>query len=582
MASKSLQHFLLFTLLTVVSGGCVYFQDIAPPERLPVIVPVNAEKARKELSEYKELDEESYQINNVYIVNRPISEKDEFIPEFVNFFHWTTEKHVIRSELLFRRDETVKNEKIHESARNLRSLYALKEVDIYLLPSENDEGHDAVVMTRDQLSSNVRWGASGSGDYRSLHIEGGDSNLFGRLYSVNVAYDAVNFVNSGTIRLAQPRIAGSAWGISLFHSRQFVQEQNNRESSGMVLRKPFRTLSDKHYFKLTLSESEGMNYDFNGGDVAFARDRETGRVVPLITYSRTFRREFEYRHAIGRLERFEFGAGMGEIYRKYDPVPYDQQYQIKPEEVIEVSDSFRNRFLDADDNARFVSGTFSYKNIEYLKRRNYQAYFYTEDLQRGFIITNKARLAHPAFQRPDHYIQNTLLTSYIYDRDDIRNVVSGSRSVRYYFNREQPWRNDMTEAENRFYWFRDYGTWAMRTHFAIGHHLEKSFRFDAGGEYLRGYPLGLDLGSRAWLVSTEYRTPPWRFIYFAIAGVVFFDVGQVSENTDEPYRALASPGIGLRFNLVEFDRNIFRLDYGFPLEGESSGPSLNFGLQHSF
>ena len=122
--------------------------------------------------------------------------------------------------------------------------------------------------------------------------------------------------------------------------------------------------------------------------------------------------------------------------------------------------------------------------------------------------------------------------------------------------------------------------------------LDRNDRFFAGGQYsIRGYPtdslgpveeLGdqfFPLGGKSLLViNEEFRFDVWN----PVAGLVFFDLGNVWEDTAEFDSSLfKSIGIGLR---ADTPIGLLRLDWAFPLdrrEGDSSS-KVYFGFGNTF
>jgi hypothetical protein len=95
---------------------------------------------------------------------------------------------------------------------------------------------------------------------------------------------------------------------------------------------------------------------------------------------------------------------------------------------------------------------------------------------------------------------------------------------------------------------------------------------------LRGYDNGAFrvVGGSRILANVEYRTLPWELSSIHVGGVLFYDVGSVYEDLGE-LDLHHGAGVGLRFLFPQFNRSVFRLDLGAPLDQSGFTVLLAYG-----
>jgi hypothetical protein len=85
---------------------------------------------------------------------------------------------------------------------------------------------------------------------------------------------------------------------------------------------------------------------------------------------------------------------------------------------------------------------------------------------------------------------------------------------------------------------------------------------------LRGYQATAVSGRHAFISNLEFRSRPLQLWSAQLAGVLFHDMGDAFNRVRELH-VLHGMGVGLRFLLPELDRDVFRVDLGFPVPASS-------------
>lgn len=111
--------------------------------------------------------------------------------------------------------------------------------------------------------------------------------------------------------------------------------------------------------------------------------------------------------------------------------------------------------------------------------------------------------------------------------------------------------------------------------------LEQQF-FIGGFDTIRGYLDSRFRGSSVWYSNLEYRISSLDYRWLALQHIAFVDAAGVSDRV----RTLgnlsgASTGVGLRIMVPKIYSVVIRVDYAFPLIGETTS-GLSFGAQQFF
>ena len=91
-------------------------------------------------------------------------------------------------------------------------------------------------------------------------------------------------------------------------------------------------------------------------------------------------------------------------------------------------------------------------------------------------------------------------------------------------------------------------------------------RFLLGGNTrLRGYLFDEFIGKDLVAQNLEFRSRPVQIITLQVGGALFYDVGDAFDGFSNLHLK-HSVGVGLRLLFPQFDRTVFRIDWGLPLE----------------
>lgn len=123
---------------------------------------------------------EGKQIESIEIVTLEVIEDRDPAPGFLNIFHATTLKRVIRSELLFEEGQTYDSRRVTESARNLRKRRQLSVVLLVPLVGSAPDKVKMLVITKDVWSLRLNTNFQiYEGKLIKLLLQPAEENMFG-------------------------------------------------------------------------------------------------------------------------------------------------------------------------------------------------------------------------------------------------------------------------------------------------------------------------------------------------------------------------------------------------------------------
>jgi hypothetical protein len=98
-----------------------------------------------------------------------------------------------------------------------------------------------------------------------------------------------------------------------------------------------------------------------------------------------------------------------------------------------------------------------------------------------------------------------------------------------------------------------------------------------GTDRLRGYQPDAFRGPHAIVANAEYRTPPFEVLSIQVAAALFYDVGDAfgevvdAQGNVDKLDLRSGAGAGLRLGFPQLQRDVFRIDAGFPLTNSEYG-----------
>ena len=278
--------------------------------------------------------------------------------------------------------------------------------------------------------------------------------------------------------------------------------------------------------------------------------------------------------SFGRENKLDMYAGLAAYSYRYmapDNFPYDEAARRW----------YATTYLPLSQDAAFAFVTYHARATRYVKLRDVDTFALTEDFLLGHDVKAEARFALGLSDVSHGYIEGRLEAAYrLYRGDNLlslrllaRTAYMPARSavegffVNYHLD---------AEVKNAFprLWI---GRFHVRLRSTMRHNdLFNSSSYLGGDTGLRGYPSLHFEGENLLVVNAEYRSLPINFFTLHLGFVLFYDGGAVYGGPDprdptreQPFVYRQTLGLGIRALFPQFDREVLRVDFGFPMSGDA-------------
>lgn len=541
---------------------------------------------------------EGKRIQSIEIVPLDVFDERDPVPDFVNVFHVTSRKYVIRRELLFQKGDVYDPLRIDESARNLRN--DIRQLSLVLIVPASGSRPDRVrvlVITKDVWSLRLNWDASASnGKLTNFVLNPSEQNLLGTHTNIGAYFRLRPDTYSLGARFANPRVAGSHIQASIAANVIFNRDTGHSEGSYgyFVYEQPLYSRETKWGFRTAAAWLDETTRSYVGltprvfiarprsfaspdcaADPACARSYastpvlpELGWHIPYVYLTEREVGESSVVRSFGKLYKYDFSVGV-EVDRRHYRTPDLSHYDPR------AVSAFIKSELPVNDTR--ISPVFQLH--AYSSRLKQFLDFETLGLQEDYNIGHELFWrVYPASR--DLGSSRTMLgthagLSYTLPLGDgLVRAVSASTIELATEQRDDA----LLELDVR----------AVTPHLGLGRLLVDGVLLDryrnylnrkfvlGGDTRLRGYPLGAFLGKDVLAVSAEFRSRPVEILSAQTGVALFYDVGDAFDGFDE-MKLKQDAGIGLRVLFPQLDRVVFRADWGFPLSpGYKSFPGSLF------
>lgn len=494
---------------------------------------------------------------NVFDTDKP--KYDNYLFKLANRIHYTTDKDVIRRELLFEQGEPYPWELAEETGRNIRNR--LPVFDAWLTVDTLPNGHlQVTVVTIDEWTLSLGPSISREGNESRFDLTATERNLFGRGQEVRTEW-------------VLQEADDNYFGLSYFNRRirgyDYSVDMGLNTDPQQGLRwfrvsRPFYSLSQDYAYSVGLNDSDGRR-DIYSNDRRIARSYYEGNLLNLFGAMRTgtYRRKLQ--------------LNLQYIYR------YESNFDKVIEADASAADSALARSSFPTDTTYHLTRLgLQIANLDFAKMTRIDGFDYTED----FALGQGIGLSYGRAFKPD-------FNNHVYDVAEL-NVVQGYKvgsNLLYLDYQHLFWFRGSADIRRNaavsiyFYSRRtDFLTVALHSAYVADWRDEEADGLVLGGSSgLRGYDKFFLTGDRRLTASAEARFFPGLTIHSAVVSPVLFgDFGQMWKSGD-PARldhSYGAVGAGLRIGLEHSSRaRIIRIDVAY---SEFNGWQLSIGTDHYF
>lgn len=512
-------------------------------------------------------------VEHIHIARSEVFVEDEPFPTFPNHLHWLTVEETVRREVLLAPGQPWDAAKAMETARNLRDLRIFSVVAVVPVRTADPEKVSVLVVTRDLWSLRLEWNLQFNDDQiDQLLVQLTERNLFGRNKRVLGRVLVLPLTWSLGEAYVDRRLVGENFQLEQSFDAYFRREDNDFDgfTTRVELSRPFYDLQQGYGFRLTAQIQDRVFRQYQGGEIITYDDPDT---VEEEAIRRVFEAEAVQVSALARhqfagafTQRLAWGLGasrlgVGALAESRIPAGYRGdgfERDVLPRALTQVYpvvawSGFSNDFKTFQDLASFGQ---------------------SEDERLGPDLAVSVSVPLEVLGSTADAVLTSGSAAYAhgFGGDGLAEVAVGA-SVRFedgdFIDRELVLRGRFATPRAPFGRIVTRGDWLLNAE-----HSRNAPITLGGHNGLRGYPseFFLAFGGDRVRANAEYRTPPFVWHYLHLGAVAFYDAGDLYDCADgcrdggRTFTWHHAIGGGLRILFPQFNREVFRLDLGFPLE----------------
>jgi hypothetical protein len=598
LAARAWLPALFCCLLTLASSSAAQSGDNSIANRR--FSPLEQERIRRALERQHgklDLHPGNKRIESIEIVALEVFEPEDPVPQFVNWFHPTTQQRVIERELLLRVGSSYDQSLSDETERNLRGLGLFSVVLALPMQGSSESSVRYLVITKDLWSLRVGWdGRINEGVVDYLALSPTEFNLLGtgrRLFGSAVFSRRTYTLGAGFI---EPRLADAHLYLSARFDATFDCGSGKLQGTqgSFDYEHPLYSSRSRWSYGTSVAWRNGQSpFDVNNNAVGaicsveapdyspwvIPSSGKTGLYPNLFIYdSQSFSQNFTRSYGIRYKTDLSFGLEATRFAARAVDLSgiragrSDVPGELTPYEISQVEG--RYNYLLPRSSTRISP---------YLQITSYTTRYHVDLNADTLALQESYRLGQ---------IANLKIYPALKDLGSSRNLLGISASLSYAMAVDTGYLkatagqvielSQLNETDARL---------TLGLHFNSPRLLPGRFVYDArvvdtyrnysngyqvlgGTGRLRGYVAVAASGWNAVVSNLEFRSRPLQLWSAQLAGVVFHDMGDAFNRIGDLH-LLHGVGFGLRFLLPELDRDVFRVDVGFPVPANSPGGHIS-------
>jgi Omp85 superfamily domain len=504
---------------------------------------------------------EGKQIEEIQIVTLDVFDERDPMPDFVNVFHATTREHVIRRELLFEEGTPYRALLANETARNLRQLIQLSIVLVVPAKGSAPDRVRVLVITKDVWSLRLNWLLqSQNAHINYLALNPSEENLFGSHAVIGGLFVLDPASYSLGASLSHKRLLGTHELLTL--SANFIRNRDSGEAEGSFgefrYGQPLYSLDTRWSWGAAIVWRHDIARQFYGIHVA-GYDAKATKAIDRIPeqYNRDrLYGGYEVVRSFGRRLKYDLSVGIEALRSAYDAPDLSG---FDPRAAAE----FLHSYLPPSDQRISPFVQLHAHRTDYSSLIEVETLGLQEDFRRGHDLVLRIYPASSSLGSTRDLLGSLSILSYTFPiGDGLLRPLLGSRIQYASHGRDDAlFQGDLRFVSPRL----GFGRLVLD-----GEVLDRARNYSnarsvlGGDNRLRGYAPGALQGTHLLAANAELRTTSLDILSAQVGAAAFYDLGA----TPDDFRHVElrqGTGVGLRVLFPEFDRIVFRADWGFPL-----------------
>jgi hypothetical protein len=509
----------------------------------------------------------------------------DFAPDWPNHFHWLTEESTVRREVLLRQGEPFRQALADESMRNLRALGVFSLVSIVAVETGDPAHVGVVVYTRDLWSLRLEQAFAGVGTTFALDAALVERNFLGRNKTLSLRFGLETFTYRVGETYLDPRVNGG--GLRLYEAFDVTMNRDSGRPEGsastLLFGRPFYDLAQTFAFDLLAYYRVSVQRGVSGGRIVGFDTRagdEHGKrcslaqagCVAKVWEERALKVEAGAHHRVGDRYKHTFSAGAG--FK-------DRDAEANSESGLQASerDVFEAEVLPRVRREAYPFLGYRLADVTYVSFEHLATFGQTESVRVGPFFSGRLAAPLEVVGSTDDALVASAGAGYVWaEHDALVDALMQARA-----------RLERVGAVDRGFVARLraaspsidglYGRLVLHGVLDARDRDTQNTLVTLGGDAgLRGYPSQYfyGFGVSRWVSNVEYRTRPWMLQSIHLGLVAFYDVGSVYASL-RTARVHHAAGAGVRVLFPHFNRHVFRLDAGVPLDGAGFAVTLSYG-----
>jgi hypothetical protein len=498
-------------------------------------------------------------VESIEVVPLDVIEPRDPAPRFLNIFHATTRKAVVRREVLLEPGKPYRQVLVDDTLRDLRRLPELSLVLVIATRGSAPDRVGVVVITKDVWSLRASWNISETpGGVEEFLLSPTETNLLGTQQTIRADYIYQPSAQTFGLAYTLPRLEGSRIAVQTFADVMINRQSGSLEGSygSLVAGEPLYSGLTPWAWDATVSWVDVLARRYQNAQlgVFVAAD---GVPVPFEYRHRNYQAVYELTRSFGWALKHDLtlsAAVLRDVYRT-------EFSGVNPDAVAD----FVAHEVPRSDTRVGPSLSYHLYEKRYLRVIDFETLALQEDFGLGADVVLSVSPSFRALGSTRNVVDLYGAAQYTAAfRDGLARVFVASDT--------QPAENGLSDASINpgahivSPTIAGIGRIVLDAQLLYRYRNYLNIRTTLGGsDHLRGYPTNFFVNKDLFAYNVEFRTRPVEILSCELGGVIFYDVGDAADGI-EHLRPFQSVGFGLRGLFPQLDRVVLRADIGFPAE----------------
>ncbi len=523
-------------------------------------------------------------IERIDVIPLDVIETRDPVPTWLNAFHATTRRSVIRREMLLRAGDRYQQVLVDETIRNLRRLPQLSVILVATAKGRTPNHVVVVIITKDVWSLRASWNVVATpGGIEQFLLAPTETNLLGTHQTIRGTFILEPSASTFGLAYTIPRLDESRVAMVAAANVMVNRATGSTEGSygSVVTGEPIVSGLSEWAWDATTSWQDVVLRRYVNAQPSVYLDPTRGNSIPYQYRAREFTALYELTRSFGWENKHDFTFAAA-IDRNVYPLSFPG---ADPRTVAD----FAAAYVPVADTRVGPSIQYHAYTKRYLRVIDLETLGLQEDFHLGHDIVLGVTPSFRALGATRDIISLQAAAEYtVAVRDGLMRVAVSSVTEPELDLPGAPVADAFVSPAAHFV-TPTIGRWGRLVVdgtllYRWRNHLNQ-ITYLGGDDRLRGFPTSFFAGKDWFAYNMEFRSRPVEILTCQLAGVAFYDVGHAFSSLSnlQPFQSL---GVGFRALFPQLDRLVFRADIGFPIrrpiDPSTGEPIAPYGFLVSF